>query len=337
MSLRCFERAVDLPISWEERVRTADHPFLMPSFLNFLEETNPCDQRYYFDEESGLLFVTYRLKLDFFTYTSGFAPKIRIRVLGIPLSVSKEGFLLPSSGETGPLLRALDAIGGGLTLLLNVPGDQQLPLPAGRTLPSHVLPLTYGSVESYHGALRSHYRRRLKAILRAGSDFSERPAKAGEHARVLYPLYRSVFDRSEAKLECLDPGYFDAFPGETHVITREDHPVAFYQTLESQRTLYFVLGGFNREEADPNVLYPYLLHRLIQRGIGSDRELLDLGQTADESKARTGARPEEKRLYLHHRFPWVRRLLRLVVPLFGYRAKERSHHVFKECDDPEHP
>ncbi len=328
MRLACFERASGLPPKWDELVTAADHPFLTRDFLQFLEETNPCEQRYYLSEEEDLLFVTYCLRLDLLTFTGGHGPKWKVRILGVPLSVSREGFILAPGAGFGVLERALDAVGGGWTLLLNVPDSYRPSLPGGRTLPSYVLPLPFSSVAAYKTALKSHYRRRLNKIQSGGSALIERQAKPNEIKTHLYPLYREVYDRSEAKLECLPPAYFETFPGKTQVITLEDRPVAFYQTLESQTKEYFVLGGFNREGMDPSTLYPYLLHRLVVGAIEKGKAAIDLGQTADETKARSGAKAVEKGFFLHHRSPWLRTGIRWIVPLFSYRDPVPPHHVF---------
>jgi hypothetical protein len=85
-----FSTARDLPASWD--MASGDNPFLRRSSLKILEQVNPCGQRYYLLEnrERVSLFMTYRHRLDIFTYGKG-SLRLPVTIIGIPCSVSWPG------------------------------------------------------------------------------------------------------------------------------------------------------------------------------------------------------------------------------------------------------
>ena len=58
--------------------------------------------------------------------------------------------------------------------------------------------------------------------------------------------------------------------------------------------------------------------------------LIEFGQTAEESKLKIGCREVEKYLYVHHSNYIINYIIQELVSFVSYRPYKRSHHVFKE-------
>ena len=105
------------------------------------------------------------------------------------------------------------------------------------------------------------------------------------------------------------------------------------QTLDevtpAGKTRHFVLGGFDRSQLLRFDLYRNLLLHLIQDAFADGCTATNLGQTAAESKSKTGAQEQLKYLYLAHSSPLLHKLLGALVKGFSYRRYKVKHHVFK--------
>ncbi len=149
----------------------------------------------------------------------------------------------------------------------------------------------------------------------------------------LYPLYVDVFDHSKDQLEKLEPIYFEQFPGRTFKFTHNSRPLAFVQTLDEPTPAgvlrHFVLGGFDRSQLQKFDLYRNLLLQLIQEALADGCTAINLGQTAAESKSKTGASEHLKYLYVAHSNPALHKLLGTLVKHFSYQRYRTKHHVFK--------
>jgi hypothetical protein len=149
----------------------------------------------------------------------------------------------------------------------------------------------------------------------------------------LYPLYVDVFNHSKDQLEKLEPIYFEQFPGRTFKFTHNSRPLAFVQTLDEPTPAgilrHFVLGGFDRSQLQKFDLYRNLLLQLIQEALADGCTAINLGQTAAESKSKTGALEQLKYLYVAHSNPALHKLLGTLVKRFSYQRYRTKHHVFK--------
>jgi hypothetical protein len=336
-----FQHANELPEAWDALLRcvakqdeAGGNPYLTRSFLAFLEAVNPCDQRYHLSLEDQALFVSYRLKLDLLNFSRFGKLKVPVRMVGVPMSVSSAGFASSDQLGRDAIDEWLRDNGRGLTVLLNVPSGANFELSKGSTLSSYKLSLGYDSFEAYLAHMRSPYRRQAHKALKAfeGVAVSELPSSLA-FDEALYQLYLEVYERSEDKLERLGIQYFRAFPGRTFCFSYSDEPIAFVQTLDHSTAeglvRYFVLGGFNGAYVERVDLYRNLLFFLVRSGIESGCGALELGQTAAESKAKTGAVEVPKHLYLLHSNRLVNWVLEYLVPHFSYKRYDIHHHVLK--------
>lgn len=335
-----FDHAAALPDAWDlllqknEKCLDVDNLYLSKAFLSFLETVNPCDQRYYLSLADQALFVSYKLKLDLLNFSHIGSLRTKVSVVGVPLSVSGAGF--SASGQAGrdAITSWLRSNGLGLTVVLNVPAGEVFSLPKGRTLSSYMLPLKFESFEDYRAQLRSPYRRQALRALDAFKGVTVSEIMASEaFDKTLYQLYLEVYERSNDKLEKLEIGYFKNFPGRTFCVYHEGIAIAFIQTLDhfaSEGVVrHFVLGGFNGAYIEQVDLYRNLLLFLIRSAIEEGCCAVELGQTAAESKSKTGAIEQPKDLYILHSNRLVDWALRHLVKNFSYKRYEVKHNVFK--------
>jgi len=234
-----YQRAADLPFYWDDFV--ADNSFLRRESLQFLEVVNPCGQQYYLCPTQGLIFVTYRLKLDLATFTRHTLLRIPVRIVGLPLSVSRPGYAMPvGQGAAEAMANCLRAL-PGFSLVLN--GGESLPLPKGLTLPSYEMQLAWRDFREYLAALRSPYRRRLGRALRKGRNIVMAVlADNNAFDETMYALYLEVYRHSTAKLELQSIEFFRRYPGKILLFWEDDVLLGFVQLAEAANSLGLVVS-----------------------------------------------------------------------------------------------
>ena len=373
--LQCFEHASDLPPAWDACLKDwrqalpgGGSLYLEKEFLEFLEAVNPCGQRYWFSEADGVLWVTYRLKLNLLNFLKWGRVAVPATMVGVPLSVAAPGYAVREPQGRARIENWIRSTLKGLTVILNVPEGEAFNLPKGLTLSSYVLDLGFEDFESYTAALRSPYRRQLRRALGAFQDVTrmellkargsgtdphenlgtvprqnfgtdliyvnrESQFPQGSWAQALHGLYLQVFEHSRDQLERLGPDYIKDFPGRTFLYASGERLLAFVQTLDEVTEMgvvrHFVLGGFDRNQVAAFDLYRNLLLDLIRQALQDRCAALHLGQTAEESKSKTGAREQLKSLYVAHSNPLLHKLLGTLVKRFSYQRYQTTHHVFK--------
>lgn len=193
-----FEIFSDAELLGEDWDKIAgDNIFLKKSSLLQLQRTNPCDQRYYINEEEKTIFISYRLRLNMFTLKRGLDIRLPVTIIGIPCSVSYKGYSYIKNRDSeyrtsNPLSRSpmensanSSKVSGssnfhklrileegieslkGIKLVLNA--DDDLSFAKGYTLPQYILDIRWKSFEDYLASMRSHYRYRVKKALLSGT------------------------------------------------------------------------------------------------------------------------------------------------------------------------
>ena len=289
--------------------------------LSLLEKLNPCDQRYYLGKRAFL--VTYRQRINLLSFLKRGRMNYTVRIVGFPVSLVKKGYF-GDPVEAAEMIRALK----GFTLVLNAGKD--LTLPRGYTLSSYRLAITDRSFEEYLGRMRSPYRYRLNKALEKQTLYRVERIPGEEFNQELYDLYRDVYQRSEAPLECLPLEFFREMPGEIYVFRESGRSIGFLFLAHQQDTLYFLFGGFLKEDVEKYDLYYGMLIEMVKIALEKGVGFLELGQTAEETKAKMGAKEEEKHLYLTHSNPLINGILPKLIPFGSYRPGTRRYRVFKE-------
>lgn len=321
MSVDIYHKAEALPDFWDT---IADTPFLEKKHLQILEQANPCNQKYHMTGSS--IFVTYRLKLDLFTYNKA-RLKIPCLILGVPLSVSCPGHNRSLNNE---IMNYLDTLPGS-KLILNTWTDKTFHgFTKGRTLSTAVLTNKWHNFNQYLDALRSPYRYRIRKAARHCRNFQIIQIRPKDFTRQLYDLYLNVYRNSAFKLEKLSPAFFKTFPAVIFQFNLNEKPVGFVQLYQAEHTLYFMFGGMDYKYVKKNDLYLNMLIEIIRYGINNGFHTIELGQTAEDIKHKLGAVPKEKMMLYSHSNKIINCIAGVLSPILVYRKKNQTFRVFKK-------
>ncbi|MBI9103207.1 MAG: GNAT family N-acetyltransferase [Spirochaetales bacterium] len=328
---RVYQRAEELPGEWDDL--TGDNFYLKKDFLEFIEETDPCGQRYYiFHHENGeadTILMTYsRSRFNLFMFTP-LKASLSITFIYVPLSVTRPGYagreeLLP---EVSRFLRSIK----GYKLFLNTREDFSLPgFIQTTTFPRCVLALKWKSLDEYLKDLRSSYRRRYRLALKRSAPLSFRMLENNEEFDDrLYSLYEEVYEASPYRIEKLGKAFFQGPQTRIFVYSLDGLDVGFIQLIENGKELIFEFVGFDHALNRQYDIYISLLVRIVEYGINNGFTTIDFGQTADEAKLRLGTRYQALYALLHHSNPLVHGLTRLFINKIGYKPLDQDHfHVF---------
>jgi len=351
-----YPRAAELPPAWDA---LAGSFFRSRAFLEHCERHNPCHQRYYGlwrKDELVAGAIAYDLTLDLLTYLgtgrrdaarAGAAPTdggpaaaaqrrqlrspLRMTVIGVPCSVAWPG-LLGAPKHSNPLLAAVLERERGLVLGLNTaPRPTITGLVQGPTLPTVVLEHELSSFDDYLAALRSDYRRRYRRIATAMAGAQRIVGPCSKLTERGYRLYLGAFERSDAKLEKLSHGFFTALPAPFQ-LTRYELRGALLgwhiSAVEPGRTTFF-MGGVDQDLNERYRVYFNLLFDVIRQGIEAGCTTIDLGQTAEVPKLRTGAILEPRGMFAWNRWRPLRGVLQRAAPWLTYGETFEAPRVFK--------
>jgi hypothetical protein len=230
------------------------------------------------------------------------------------------------------MLEALLPQERGLVLGLNTTAPvTTADLIQGDTLPTAVLEHHFDSFDAYLGALRSDYRRRHRRIAAALRNTRTTTGPCSELSEPGYQLYVGAYERSDAKLELLSHSFLAQLPEPFQLtrLVRDGAQLGWHiSAVEPDRTTFF-MGGVDQTRNEHHKTYFNLLFDVIATGIRAGSPVIDLGQTAEVPKLRTGARLRQRLMWAWHRRPIVRRGLRRGAPLLTYGARFDTPRVFK--------
>jgi len=332
VNIKCYKNIANLPQQWD---KLATNYFQRKEFLEHCERWNPCLQRYYTACENGNLIsgaVVYSLVLDLFTFSKLYIP-IKVNITGIPCSVSRSGIL----GTPETSLRLYQSIlkrEKGLSLALNLPfkGRGKKNMAIGKTLPSITLNRPFPSWGNYLQSLRASYRRRIKSIEKKTESIQFNQSYCNEFNEEMYDLYLQVYNRSNAKLECLNFNFFNHLPKNFTVISAwiSNRLAGWAITLFDDQTFYFFFGGVDYTVNSLFDIYFRLLIEVVRSGIETGANSIDLGQTAEIPKLRLGGESIPLYMFATHSNPLYRSVLHSTIGMLQYRRSVPQHRVFKE-------
>jgi hypothetical protein len=331
MEITLLHKASELPGSWDD---LAEDYFQTRIFLEHTEKYNPCHQRYYLLIENGVLqtgAVVYTLSVNLLTYQSkGMAYKMNIA--GIPCSVSSSG--IPGNRKyVHNLLNFIASNEKGLLLALNLePEIIKGRMVKGRTLPSVIFENSFRSWDDYLGSIRAPYRRRIRLLITSGGTLEKKQIPCASFSEKMYRQYLEVLKQSKGKLETLTMDFFQHLPPEFRlaVLHQQEIPAGWFITVHFREKHYFFLGGIDYAKNSTFNTYFNILTEIIREGIEMCASVIDLGQTAEIPKLRTGGKLHEKFMLGTHSNPVFRVLLKSGKRFLEYSAKYDDAHVFKE-------
>lgn len=289
--------------------------------LLLLERINPCSQRYYI--ENGALVVTYMHRLNLFSFTKNLKLVLPVRIAAMTVSIEIPGVF-------GIMDEAIDMVKKlkGLTLILN--SNQELP-GGGCTLSSFIFRNEFTDFENYMNSLRSSYRRRINLALKKGRDINIEKLENQDFSEAHYDLYRSVYERSENKLELLPIEFFRECGAEIYEFRDSGNNIlAFVQILERKKELRFLFCGFKEEDVKSCDIYMNMLLFILKEGIERGSSAINFGQTSEETKSKLGCDEVKKYIHIHHSNPIINLTLQKLTPYFSYKGYPCRHRVYKE-------
>ena len=340
MYVESVPRAALLPRGWDVLCGT----FLRSkAMLAHYERFNPCRQRYYCLYRKGYLtagVIVYSRKQNLLTFLGNVPSAVPMNVVGIPASISPTGVWGPPH-DAARLLSAVFERERGLSLALNLP--ESLPSvitsPAAhqvRMLPGMVFTNRFRTFGGYEDSLRSPWRRRLKTIRKKFEEVRTEREGAAAFTREHHALYLDVLDRAPEKMETLGFTFFRKLPAPIELVScyRKGRLLCWRLMLAEDNRLLFLLGGHDYRL---NPIYDAYFNNLVgvlADGIEMGVAHIDFGQTAEDPKARLGARPVPEKMLLRHSTPLWNRLLGAAKPLLAYRKAAPVYHVFRKEGAP---
>lgn len=292
------------------------------SLFKLLENVNPCNQEYELNENN--IIISYTLKLNLLNFINAFPLKANVQVIGMPVSICLPGYL-------GDYEAVKDTIEKrrGLKVVLNsdVPFEN-----GGLTLSTFIFENKYSDFTEYLNALRSPYRRRIHQALSRRNNLIIRKLNHKDFNQEHYNLYLSIMDRADNPLEKLPIQFFMEYDAVLYeFLDASSHSViGFIQLKSINDTLYFLFGGFNKEDIKLYDIYYNMLLKIVEVGIEKQVKTIEFGQTAEESKLKIGCREQYKYLYVHHSNFLLNFIIQKLVQFLTYKPYSIKHHVFKD-------
>ncbi len=290
-----YTKADELPKEWD--LIAGGHIFMKREFLVFLERVNYCRQKYYIAKDKGIIWMSYRLKIDIASFTRHLSLKMPIRILGLPISLSVPAYICPDE-HMGFLRKYLQSF--PLLLVLNT--DGALSEARGKTLPAYVIEDLYDFktyFDDYLSKINSNERRRLKKALGKSDKLDIRKISREDFSLEHYKLYEQVYNRSKAKLEKLSIEYFKEMDASIYEVRAGAGTLlAFCQLKIIQDEMIFLFCGLDKESNQYYDTYINMLLFMLELACDNSCKRLHLGQTTAYSKTLIGAFKEEKSLHI---------------------------------------
>lgn len=330
--VRACGRAAELPAAWDDMCTSL---LQTRRLLGHYEETNPCRQRYHMLWRAGRPVagaVVYGIRQNLLTFLGNLPSRVRMNIVGLPASVPPAG-VIGSPTAVGELLAAVFAAESGLTVALNLPPAVEVPgANPVRMLPDMILRRQFADPGAYRAALRSPWRRRLDRSAARFAGAVTRRSTCAEFTDRHHRLYLDVLARAAERLETLSCAFFRGLPPPFELVScyRGADLLCWRIVLAERGRLTFVIGGHDYARNAENDAYFNNLYGVLADGFAAGAQEIDLGQTAEDAKARLGAVAVETRMVLHSSSRLLDAPLRLASPLIAYRGRPRAYRVFRQ-------
>lgn len=333
-----IEQATFLPAKWDQLTNCY---FQCREFLHHTELFNPCRQRYYTLWEQDQFVAgacVYTLSIQLFTF-SHIPGKISMQVLGIPASISAAGIFGKSIADQEMLIQFILEQERGLLLGLNLPPELHCNKVVELTMmPTVVMEQHFDSPEAYLSSLRAPYRRRARQIQKAFEGVAEIKTGCLAFTASHYDLYKQIMRHTKDKLETLSLAFFKNLPENFQLTSyyHEDKLLCWHINCIDHNNLFFFFGGHDYGQLPHYQSYFNNLFGILKEAIHGGYQYIDFGQTAEIAKMKTGGTACHKRMFVYHRNPLIKSLLRICKPLITYRPPKAIVHPFKGTEPIHH-
>ena len=290
-----------------------------------LKDENKFEQEYYYIENGKdyAFFILYKNKMNIFTFGK-LKYFLNLKVIGYPCSLSNCGYITNNERFMFDYIKTIS----GAKLVLNVDSPILIEdMTVGETLPTCIFKNTFSSVDEYLTSLRSGYRRRINIAINNCQDIEIK--EINDNSIDIYNLYLNTYNKSNYKLEKLEKGFFEKIEAKKLVFQKNNKPIGFVLIKQDNNKLIFMLCGMDYQY-DTTDLYYYMLFNIIKYAIDHNCEIIDFGQTSEETKMKFGALLEEKYFYAHHTNPILNYAVKLGKNILEYKYDFPEYRVFKE-------
>ena len=192
-------------------------------------------------------------------------------------------------------------------------GFQSMP-----SLPSAMLPVPYGSVDSYLGSLGKSTRKDMRRKLRAPEPRVEWRNNIDDVLPEVMRLYEATLERSDLQFERLPPAYFTGILEQLDdralcvLYWVDDHLVAFNLVLIDEHRLIDKFFGHDLTLSREYNLYFRSWVVNVDYCIRNNIALYECGQAGYASKIRLGCTFQNNTLFFRHRNRLINGVLKLV-------------------------
>lgn len=289
-----------------------------------LKDENKFEQEYYYIENGKdyAFFILYKNKMNIFTFGK-LKCYINLKVIGYPCSLSNCGYITNNERFMFDFIKTIS----GAKLVLNVSNPIIIEdMTIGETLPTCIFKNTFASVDEYLSSLRSGYRRRINIAINNCKDIEIK--EISDNSIDVYHLYLNTYNKSNYKLEKLEKGFFEKIEAEKLIFLKNNKTIGFVLIKQDNDKLIFMLCGMDYHY-DTTDLYYYMLFNIIKYAIDHKCEIIDFGQTSEETKMKFGALLEKKYFYAHHTNPILNYAVKLGKNILEYKYDFPEYRVFK--------
>jgi hypothetical protein len=269
----------------------------------------------------------YKVKLNILTF-SRLKINLPFTVIAPPASLDCKGYV----GNVQDMISDYKKRRGMFLILNMKEEDAKMILDntvaVGKTLPTCIFRNKIENFDHYLASLRSSYRRRINTALAKGRQLDITRIRNAAFSPELHEFYLEVLRNSQFPLEELPLNFFRQSDCDIDVFYHESRPVAFVMHTINDDVMSFVFGGMNYQYRDEYDLYYNMLLHMLKIGIKNQVKVIDLGQTAENTKCRLGCELEERYMAAFCRNRFVSMLLCHFAPLLAYDQEQIHYNVF---------
>ena len=324
------ESARELDPNWDVLCNSI---YQKKKFLMHAERYNYCNQRYYLGYNGNGLEVggvVYSLKVNVLTYAK-YSLTLPMTIIGIPASVDAQG-IVGDSNYYEELVNEIFKNESGLILCLNYINSLNIKsIIEMQTLPSMIHDGYSSTWDLYLQSLRHNYRRRLLKAEKKFNGIVINKAECSEFSNEHYQLYLDIMNRTKTKLEILKKDFFLNLSTDykLHSFYFGNELITWHITVSDNNIYYFLFGGINYSLRDRFDSYFNNLIYILKEAGELKSVSINLGQTAEVSKNRIGAKSIEKKMFIYHHNQIIRLLFNSSKSLLSYKLKSNMVKIFK--------
>lgn len=212
------------------------------------------------------------------------------------------------------------------------------------SLPMHYCKPLFSSFADYYASLKAEYRNSVK---RAQKKFENKGMKiiqthdAGTilayYTPDVHKLYLAVVEQAEHKLEIMPQSFFlelvKNFPDQvyfTFAVDPHEKVVGFNCSLYDGTGFHFIFCGMDYAINYESNLYYNLIYNSLDQAFRLDCQVIQVGQTTDDFKARLGCNATPLYLYVRFNVYLLQAILKKIFTVLFPQRKVKSYTVFKE-------